>query len=312
MSKLLQYVDNFLNYEHGCQVPIPNQVPPIDPHLLARIVEECVRKIIHQNSLIKLPHEILNTLDDFADYNLNTRNVRQSTSNSYIADIRAFTKFITRTFQRVALTSDLAPEMLRDFVIAGRKAQKAETTLSRQCQGIITYSEFAYDKKFIDSPLTLKKAKVRFKKRFKEQPRISEKSFGLLMQTDFKISDPLSIRNWAFLNFLFYTDLAITVALSLKRSAINLATKKILIRDRSFSLPEQLIVILKKYIDESTLPDAPLFPSYSGRHICPSNYRELIFKPALKRIEPAYKFRSCHPRDLLKEVREKLLAIPTL
>lgn len=294
------------------QFPTPDQEPPIDPDLLARLVKEFRSEILRQRNLAKPQQEILSTLDDFADYNLNTRDVRQSTSNSYIADIRAFVKFITHAFKRVALTSDLTPEMLRDFVIARRKAKKAETTLSRQCQGIINYSEFAYDKEFIDSPLTLKKAKLKFKKRFKEQPRISEKIFKLLMKNDFEISDPLAIRNYVLLNFLFYADIAITVALKLKRCAINLAAKKILIKDRSFSLPEQLTVILEKYIGETALPNDPLFPSRSGRHICPSNYRKLIFMPAIKRLEPTLKFKSYHPRDLPKEIREKLLAMPTL
>jgi len=256
---------------------------------------------------------ISKTLEDFSNYNLYERGIRQSTSNSYVTDVKTFEKYILSTFQRPAITSDLTPTMLREFIGHRRKQGIAEATLERQAQGLIAYSEFLCAKELILSPLTLRKAKMRFRKQYQKLPRIEENTYRLLMQQPhFETSAPLTVRNWAMFNILDQQDLAITVALQLKMQAIDLTTKKITIRNRSFVLTSRSVEVLEQYLPKSPEPNTPLFPSRSGKHIHPSNYRKLIFTPAIKRIASTLKVRSCHPRDLPNEIRERLLAKPTL
>ncbi|MBI5712296.1 MAG: hypothetical protein HZC38_02545 [Chloroflexi bacterium] len=293
----------------------------VDPAVLTALIETAVQSALQRaqtssaqetKMVIQTP-PISQTLADFSSYNLCERGIRQSTSNCYVTDVKTFEKYILSTFQRPAITSDLTPTTLREFIGRRRKQAIAEATLERQAQGLIAYSEFLCAKELILSPLTLRKAKMRFRKQYQKLPRIEENIYRLLMQQPhFETSAPLAVRNWAMFNILDQQDLAITVALQLKMQAIDLANKKIAIGNLSFALTPHSVEVLEHYLPKSPEPNAPLFPSRSGKHIHPSNYRKLIFTPAIKRIASTLKVRSCHPHDLPNEIRERLLAKPTL
>ncbi len=156
-------------------------------------------------------------IEDFTYYLKNERNLSPNTLDSYIRDIRAYTNYLSQTYQTIKTVNK--PGIVK-YILFLQKDGKATTTISRNLASIRSYYRYLSNSGYVESDPTTGLESPKIKKKLPTV--LTQKEVEKLLEQP-NPNDTKGLRDKAMLELLYATGIRVTELISLDKNDLDMS-----------------------------------------------------------------------------------------